>query len=120
MDEVYSGARKYLRTTSAEQPSKLPANIASDFPNLSKDFGLPEQFAMVNDNAHSSPLRISGPVTLWLHYDVSERQKIIIITITIIFSRVLRGRILIVRDVGDGECPLPGLWGEASRSLSPS
>jgi hypothetical protein len=24
----------------------------------------------VADSLHSSPLRISGPVTMWLHYDV--------------------------------------------------
>ena len=71
LDEVYQGGRQYLRTISAEQPSKLPANLSSDFPSLSKDFGLPEQLSLVRENAHSSPLRISGKVTIWLHYDVS-------------------------------------------------
>ncbi|THC97887.1 hypothetical protein EYZ11_002638 [Aspergillus tanneri] len=69
LDEVYAGGRLYLRSISAEQPTKLPASLAADFPNLN-DFHLPESLAIVTENAHSSPLRISGPVTLWLHYDV--------------------------------------------------
>lgn len=71
LDEVHAGGRQYLRSISAAQPTKLPANIAADFPNLKNDFRLPETLAVVTENAHSSPLRISGPVTLWLHYDVS-------------------------------------------------
>ncbi|KAF7591242.1 tRNA methyltransferase ppm2 [Aspergillus hancockii] len=70
MDEVYAGGRQYLRSISTEQPTKLPANLAVDFPTLNNDFRLPESLSMITDNSHSSPLRISGPVTLWLHYDV--------------------------------------------------
>ncbi|KAL4904898.1 tRNA wybutosine-synthesizing protein 4 [Aspergillus multicolor] len=70
MDEVHAGGRQYLRSISEKQPAKLPANLATDFPSLSGDFRLPEAFRTVVENAHSSPLRISGPVTLWLHYDV--------------------------------------------------
>jgi len=71
LDEVHAGSRQYLRSISADQPSKLPANLAVDFPNLHCDFQLPTALSFVTENAHSSPLRISGPVTLWLHYDVS-------------------------------------------------
>jgi len=71
MDEVHAGGRQYLRSISADQPSKLPANLAVDFPNLHRDFQLPAALSFVMENAHSSPLRISGFVTLWLHYDVS-------------------------------------------------
>ena len=71
LDEVYAGSRQYLRTVSAEQPGKLPACLSADFPRLSDDFRLPKQLSLVSDNAHSSPLRISGAVTVWLHYDVS-------------------------------------------------
>lgn len=71
MDEVHAGGRQYLRSISEKQPAKLPANLAADFPSLSSDFRLPEALKTVVENAHSSPLRISGPVTLWLHYDVS-------------------------------------------------
>ncbi|PYH44529.1 tRNA methyltransferase PPM2 [Aspergillus saccharolyticus JOP 1030-1] len=70
LDEVHAGGRQYLRSISADQPAKLPANLAVDFPGLGDDFRLPEAFSVVTENAHSSPLRISGPVTLWLHYDV--------------------------------------------------
>lgn len=73
MDEVHAGGRQYLRSISVKQPAKLPANLAEDFPNLKEDFRLPEELSIVVENAHSSPLRISGPVTLWLHYDVSFR-----------------------------------------------
>ena len=71
LDEVHAGGRQYLRSISAEQPSKLPASLETDFPTLQDDFKLPEYMSLVTDNAHSSPLRISGPVTMWLHYDVS-------------------------------------------------
>lgn len=71
LDEVHAGGRQYLRSISADQPSKLPASLASDFPTLQDDFRLPGYMAHVTDNVHSSPLRISGPVTMWLHYDVS-------------------------------------------------
>ncbi|KAI9376357.1 hypothetical protein BJX61DRAFT_392186 [Aspergillus egyptiacus] len=70
MDEVYAGGRQYLRSISVDQPSKLPANLVKDFPGLKDDFRLPEALSMAVENEHSSPLRISGPVTLWLHYDV--------------------------------------------------
>lgn len=75
LDEVYAGSRQYLRSVSADQPSKLPANLAEDFPELKDDFRLPSQLAFAEENAHSSPLRISGPVTMWLHYDVRYRSK---------------------------------------------
>ncbi|KAL4890188.1 hypothetical protein BDV59DRAFT_97903 [Aspergillus ambiguus] len=71
LNEIHAGGRQYLRSISAEEPSKLPASLAMDFPGLKNDFRLPEPFSIVAEKAHSSPLRISGPVTLWLHYDVS-------------------------------------------------
>lgn len=71
LQEVYDGSRQYLRSISSVQPAKQAANLAEDFPELSADFRLPPQLAFVTENAHSSPLRISGPVTMWLHYDVS-------------------------------------------------
>ncbi|KAK2746352.1 tRNA methyltransferase ppm2 [Myotisia sp. PD_48] len=70
IDEVYSGAQQYLRSVSAGKPLQQPTNFHLDFPGLKDDFKLPDQLAIVSKNAHSSPLRISGPVTLWLHYDV--------------------------------------------------
>lgn len=72
LDEVHAGGRQYLRSISAEQPSKQPAELATDFPTLQHDFRLPGYMSLVTENTHSSPLRISGPVTMWLHYDVSS------------------------------------------------
>ncbi|WEW60940.1 tRNA methyltransferase ppm2 [Emydomyces testavorans] len=70
LDEVYAGSRQYLRAISADKPSEQPANFHMDFPGLKDDFHLPPELSLVTENAHSSPLRISGPVILWLHYDV--------------------------------------------------
>lgn len=64
------GARVYLRSVAAAQPAKRPAELARDFPNIAGDFALPAELAGVAELAHSSPLRISGAVALWLHYDV--------------------------------------------------
>ena len=72
LDEIAGGSPQYLRSLSPEQPSKKPAEFASDFPELAADFVLPPQLSLASQNAHSSPLRISGPVNMWLHYDVSR------------------------------------------------
>lgn len=69
-DEVRCGSRLYLRALSMEEPSALPANLATDFPSLSDDFLLPPQLSFIAENIFSSVLRISGPVNMWLHYDV--------------------------------------------------
>ncbi|KAI4193289.1 MAG: hypothetical protein LQ348_002910 [Seirophora lacunosa] len=65
-----SGSKQYMRSLSAEKPAAQPANFQNDFPELRDDFHLPEQLAVVSRNEHSSPFRISGPVNMWLHYDV--------------------------------------------------
>ncbi|QVM12958.1 tRNA methyltransferase ppm2 [Coccidioides posadasii str. Silveira] len=70
LDEVHAGSRQYLRAISAQKPSEEPANLSTDFPGLKDDFRLPPELSLVSEQAHSSPLRISGPVILWLHYDV--------------------------------------------------
>lgn len=74
MDEIHQGSRQYLRSISSDQPAKKAANFEQDFPEIKGDFVLPDQLSFVRDNTHSSPLRISGPVTMWLHYDVSNIQ----------------------------------------------
>lgn len=71
MDEIHRGSRQYLRSISSDQPAKKAAIFEQDFPEIKDDFVLPDQLSFVKDNTHSSPLRISGPVTMWLHYDVS-------------------------------------------------
>ncbi|KAB5583350.1 methyltransferase-like protein [Coniochaeta sp. 2T2.1] len=69
-DEVRKGNRLYLRALSTEEPSALPANLTNDFPGIAGDFVLPPQLSFVEENTFSSVLRISGPVNMWLHYDV--------------------------------------------------
>ncbi|KAI7777459.1 hypothetical protein LA080_003500 [Diaporthe eres] len=68
--EVRNGARVYLRALSADAPANQPANLAHDFPSLAADFRLPEALNMCLENMHSSVLRVSGQVDMWLHYDV--------------------------------------------------
>jgi tRNA wybutosine-synthesizing protein 4 len=60
----------YLRSLSASRPAEQPANLSADFPEIANDFELPGSLSPVKATAHSSPLRISGPVAMWLHYDV--------------------------------------------------
>ncbi|KAK5165114.1 tRNA methyltransferase ppm2 [Saxophila tyrrhenica] len=70
LDAANSGEKLYLRSLSQSSPADTPANLTDDFPEIAHDFSLPEELAYVVANAHSTPLRISGPVTMWLHYDV--------------------------------------------------
>jgi tRNA wybutosine-synthesizing protein 4 len=70
IEQADNGERLYLRSLSFDKPSHLPANITTDFPSIAADFQLPPELSLVVENAHSSPLRISGPVIMWLHYDV--------------------------------------------------
>ena len=70
IDDIAAGQRQYLRSLSSEAPSKQPAQLADDFPTIASDFSLPDELAFVAENMHSSPLRVSGPVNMWLHYDV--------------------------------------------------
>lgn len=70
LDGIASGSKSYLRAVSSTQPNKLPTKLEDDFPSIASDFKLPEIFDIVKEKYHSSPLRISGPVSLWLHYDV--------------------------------------------------
>lgn len=68
--EVKEGKRLYLRALSKDEPSSIPTQLVDDYPSLAKDFVLPPQLGFVDDNIFSSVLRISGPVNMWLHYDV--------------------------------------------------
>ena len=70
VDEISGGSPQYLRSLSSENPAGRPADIFVDFPELASSFGLPPQLEIVKRKMHSSVLRISGPVTMWLHYDV--------------------------------------------------
>ncbi|KAI0403008.1 leucine carboxyl methyltransferase [Xylaria palmicola] len=70
MAEVERGEKQYLRALSEEHPSDQPANLEADFPSIAHDFQLPPELSFVKRNQFSSVLRISGPVNMWLHYDV--------------------------------------------------
>lgn len=70
LNNINSGERLYLRSLSSENPVELPTNFATDFPSIASDFRLPPELVFITENSHSSPLRISGPVNMWLHYDV--------------------------------------------------
>ncbi|KAH7398436.1 leucine carboxyl methyltransferase 2 [Pyrenochaeta sp. MPI-SDFR-AT-0127] len=70
LDGIAQGSHAYLRAVSSSQPNKLPTKIEEDFPTIAEDFHIPDVLNEVRLNSHSSPLRISGPVSLWLHYDV--------------------------------------------------
>ncbi|KAI0121451.1 LCM-domain-containing protein [Hypoxylon sp. NC0597] len=70
MKEIESGHKLYLRALSDDHPSDQPANIRVDFPQIAGDFKLPEALSFVAENEFSSVLRITGPVNMWLHYDV--------------------------------------------------
>lgn len=71
--QIKQGSRQYLRSLAAEKPSVRPADLGDDFPDLKPDFELPHELETVKMNAHSSSLRISGPVIMWLHYDVGPK-----------------------------------------------
>ncbi|KAL8870548.1 MAG: hypothetical protein Q9174_003437 [Haloplaca sp. 1 TL-2023] len=64
------GSPQYLRSLARNKPTDKPAHFHEDFPTLKDDFQVPPQLGMVMQNEHSSPLRISGPVNMWLHYDI--------------------------------------------------
>lgn len=68
VQQVRDGKRLYLRALSAEAPTDQPANLEKDFPMLSPDFVLPGELSMCRDKIHSSILRVSGPVHMWLHF----------------------------------------------------
>ncbi|KAK0635117.1 hypothetical protein B0T17DRAFT_586727 [Bombardia bombarda] len=69
-ERVEKGDKLYLRALSSEKPSEQPAMLTDDFPLLAPDFVLPPQLSQVEENLFSSVLRVSGPVNMWLHYDV--------------------------------------------------
>lgn len=69
LEEVYSGGHQYLRSISSSDPSKRAANLDLDFPAIARDFRLPPELRLVADTYHSSALRMSGDVAMWLHVD---------------------------------------------------
>ena len=70
IDDFKLGYKQYLRSLALDDPARKPADIVVDFPRLAKDFHLLDQLNSVTNGVHSSVLRISGFVDMWLHYDV--------------------------------------------------
>lgn len=70
LDLAASGAHLYLRSISSDKPAQKPAVLAEDFPEIAGDFRLPPEILSLIKNFHSSALRISSDVSMWLHYDV--------------------------------------------------
>lgn len=70
LDEIKRGEKMYMRALSTAQPADKATNLTEDFPTIAADFQLPPELAYAEAMMHSSPLRISGPVSMWLHYDV--------------------------------------------------
>ena len=69
LEEVYHGGHQYLRSISPSNPSKRVANLDLDFPEIAGDFRLPPELRLVVERYHSSPLRVTGDVAMWLHVD---------------------------------------------------
>ena len=69
MDAVAAGERQYFRALAASDHKK-PANFHEDFAGIAQDFTIPSELTLISKQLHSSVLRISGPVAMWLHYDV--------------------------------------------------
>jgi tRNA wybutosine-synthesizing protein 4 len=71
--QVESGAHVYLRSLASTSPFQKAANLYEDFPSIVQDFHVPDllndKFQLV-EKIHSSVLRLSGNVAVWLHYDV--------------------------------------------------
>jgi len=70
VEQAAAGKHVYLRAISATLPSKLPACLERDFPEIASDFIIPSSMKFARENMHSSVLRISGHINMWLHYDV--------------------------------------------------
>ncbi|KAK3315207.1 methyltransferase-like protein [Apodospora peruviana] len=70
VNRVRQGDWLYLRALSNDMPTEKPALLSEDFLALAADFVIPPQLSLVKENIFSSVLRVSGPVNMWLHYDV--------------------------------------------------
>ena len=71
IDAAVQGHSTYLRSISSRN-RRAPACFQDDYPSLAADFRFPQSLLADKVNIHSSVLRISGQVNMWLHYDVSR------------------------------------------------
>lgn len=70
LEKAAAGSHVYMRALSTSAPSKTAANLKHDYPRLHDDFKLPNLLSFAREHEHSSILRISGDINMWLHYDV--------------------------------------------------
>lgn len=101
--QVQDGKRLYLRSLSADAPADQPASLEQDFPALGAEFVLPDELRICRENMHSSILRISGPVNMWLHFGesyASTYQWFLLLTLALQMSKPM----CIVRSKGPSAC----------------
>ena len=72
IDAIASGEKRYLRSVSSHDRYK-PADFVSDFEALASDFALTDRLHIPASQVHSKVFRVSGPINMWLHYDVGVR-----------------------------------------------
>ena len=72
LNAASTGKHTYLRALSLDLPAKAPARLDSDFPEIAQDFAFASLLAKTvgEEKIHSSVLRVSGDINMWLHYDV--------------------------------------------------
>lgn len=76
IERLNGGERMYLRSLSRTAPVDTPALLQVDYPELAEDFILPPELSLVDENIFSSVLRVSGNVSMWLHYDVRPPPQV--------------------------------------------
>lgn len=75
LNEIKGGSMQYLRSLASTNPTNAAAHLSADFPKLAPEFQIPEALGVVEEHLHSSVLRISGPVKMWLHYDARNSPE---------------------------------------------
>ena len=75
IDGIIKGNHEYFRAISLLN-RRGAANFHQDFADLAQDFSMPDGFGISPNMVHSSVLRISGRVNMWLHYDVSAGRLV--------------------------------------------
>ncbi|KAF2671953.1 LCM-domain-containing protein [Microthyrium microscopicum] len=71
--ELEAQSHVYLRSLAQVSPFQQAAYLSRDFPDIANDFQIPptlNDLFNLSSRIHSSVLRISGDVAVWLHYDV--------------------------------------------------
>ena len=88
IDSIVGGHLAYFRAVGM-QDKRAPAKLRRDFPNLDSDFLFYEALNVLDSGVHSSVLRISGKVNMWLHYDVSHGTLTVGTQLMLTFPQVM-------------------------------